>query len=242
MAEKETNKEQYFDFFSDVEAVLSHISSDNCIDGLLDAIFPQTGSMENAFVDYLSKYSFPPEVQNAGKVVAALSDDKDNLRYFLARLSGVLTRAIDPEKKKDLLIRLNRALFWQMYGISVKKCLGEGQAKRQINDIVFFNVLPADINSYQKDAHFEILLSFNTNAQKYSFKCTPDLQYYLHPIHSRNKSPKTKKKNIRRVEKRAKRIIQLYGLKREGSMFNNSRHLVPKQFADGIIKLCINTK
>lgn len=244
MVEKETNKEQGFDFLSDVEAVLSYISQDKCIDELLDAIFPQRGSIETAFVDFLSGYSFPTEIQNAGEVISSLSGDKDNLYYFFARLSSVLAGTIDqdPGKKKDLLILLDRALFWQMYGIAIKKCLGEGLAKKQVNDLDFFGVLPDDINTYQKDAHRETLLSFNTDARKYSFKRTPDLKYYLHPIHSRNKSLKTKKKNIRRVEKRAKRIMQIYGLKRQGNMFSNGRHLVPKQFAEGIIKLCINMK
>ena len=242
MEELESTKEHDFDFVSDVETVLSYVSNDKYVDELLDAIFPQTGSVETAIVEYLSKFSFPPEVKNAGDVVATLSDDKNNLCYFLSRLSAELMKTIDPEKKKDLLIRLNRALFWQMYGISVKKCLGVGQAKKQISDPDYFNNLPDNINSYQRSAHIETLLSFNTDAQYYSFKRTPDLKYYLHSIHARSKSPKTRKKNIRRVEKRAKRIMQLYGLKRDGRMFNDGRHLVPKQFADGIIKICINAK
>lgn len=239
MADKTTSN---FDFVSDVEAVLDFITDDKYIDELLDAIYPSTGSVEDAIVAYLSKCSFPSEVRNAGEVISALSESGDNCCYFLVRLYDILKRTIAPDKNEDLLIRLNRALFWKMYGISVKKCLGVGYAKMQIPNQDYLNIIPNGINLCQKNAHLETLQVFNTDVQKYSFKRTPDLKYYLPPIRSRNKSPKTKKKNIRRVERRAKRIIQLYGLKQKGGMFNNGRHLVPKQFADGIIKLCINTK
>lgn len=240
MAASESSKENDFNFISDVEGVLNYISGDNCIDELLDAIFPQKGSIEAAIIEFLSKCSFPPEVHNACDVIIALKQGNDNMCYFLARLYAKLMDIIDPERNKDLLIRLNRSLFWQMYGISVKKCLGVGHSKEQIPDTVLLSVLPADMNANQIDANMKTLLSFNSDAQKYSFKQTPDLGFYLHPIRSRNKSPKTKKKNIRRVEKRAKRIIQVYGLKHEGAMFGKGRHHVPKQFADGVIKLYIN--
>ena len=225
--------------------MLALITDDKYIDELLDAIYPLTGNVEDAIVAYLSKLSFPSDVQYVSEVISSLSASSNNRCYFLERLSEILRRKSDNEKYEDLLIRLDRALFWKMYGISIKKCLGAGNAKMDIPDQDYFKAIPDGINSFQKDAHMETLQHFKTDVQKYSFKRTPDLKYYLHRIHSRNKSSKTRKKNIRRVEKRAKRILQIYGLKHKESkfnMFSNGRHLVPKQFADGIIKLCINSK
>ena len=231
-----------FDFVSDVEPILTLITDDKYIDELLDAIYSETGNVEDAIVAYLSNFSFPSDMLYTSEVVSALSESRNNRCYFLKRLSDLVQSKIDSGKNKDVQISINRALFWNMYGISVKKCLGAGYAKTKIQKKDYFDIIPDGINSYQKDAHNKTLQHFNTDVQNYSFTRTPGLKYYLHPIRSKNKSPKTKKKNIRRVEKRAKRIMQLCGLNQSGSMFNNGRHLVPKQFADGIIKLCINTK
>lgn len=247
MSDVGTKNKHTFKFDSDVEPVLRFIADESRVDDLLDAIYQRAGNLEDSIVKYLSDCVFPSDVLYAREVVSYLTKNKDGCRSsFLIRLFVLLRdtidlEQIDPNKKKNLLILINQELFWIMYGISIKKCLGVGHATKQIPNSEFFQVLPDDINSFQQDAHKDTLESFNTDVRRYSFRRTPDLKYFLHPIHS-NKSPNTKKKNIHRVEKRAKRIMLLYGLKQNGDMFNQGRHMVPKQFASGIIKIFINTK
>ncbi len=225
------------------EPVLDTIVNDHNTKLLLKAIFDGV-PFDIAIIKLLE------EIQQKTQPNDELRYKIDIVNYALAHFGSYRTRfriliyeriqnknGLDP----DFTIRINIAFFWTMYGISVKKCLGDGLATYRIAETVFFNALPKNLNALQEEAHRETLSSFNTNSREYPRETSEKLKYCLHSLRL-NCKPRTKKKNIHRVEKRAHRIMQLYGLKVDPSRFSNARYEVPSQFANGVIKICFNSK
>lgn len=131
-------------------------------------------------------------------------------------------------------------VFWSMVPIAMKKCLGSNFAKATINNNQnYFSAMPADLNSKQIDCHQRCINSFNLDANTFSRKEYKELGVFLHSFHSKNRRPLTRKKNLKRVERRTKKIMQAYKLAHNGmksNIFSDGRYKVPSQFSDYISK------
>lgn len=139
---------------------------------------------------------------------------------------------------------LSPQLFWPMVVIAMKKCLGMNNSKAIINDIdAYFGLISDTLNPTQKYTHEKCIQLFSIDANSINMKNTADLRKYLHPFRSENKRPKTQKKNLQRVVKRVRKIMQVYKLSHNGisgNILSDGRYRVPDQFAECIKKLFIN--
>lgn len=172
-----------------------------------------------------------------------LYTDNDAYNNFLIKLREKLISQIIDDLGKPYnsfaIESIDGSVFWLMYVVAIKKCIGTEYATDRLECKKYFDTIPTTLNQYQTDAHKDCLAYFNMNVNVFSLKKTPQLRLFLHRFHSKNKTLKTRKKNLRRVERRAKKIIQVNKLAHRGKskIFSNGRYLVPGQHAAAIAKL-----
>ena len=228
--------------------ILNEITSDKVRDSLLEILYFNDSTIDKtAFLKFVRKSCTPTDDAAVVDYINSLDTDQTKYAYFLIKLRDKLVDQISDDlgKRCDLfsITSIESAVFWSMYAIAVKKCIGIEKAKETLVESAYFGAVSDSLNSYQKKSHNECLKAFNMDANRFKLKDTIALRMFLHPFHSKNKALKTRKKNLHRVEKRAKKIVQVDKLARGGksrAMFSNGKYLVPKQFADAIVKLYLN--
>lgn len=171
-------------------------------------------------------------------VIGSLQKDKELFESFLSELLEETSRKFsrEPGYDRDLGTVYNEAMtpaiFWMMMAVSMKKCLGTEHAKDTVISQALFNKFQS-LNHDQKRTHQECINAFNYNADSFTFKNNKYLGVFLHKFRSKNKRVKTRKKNLHRVTRRVKKMMQIYKLSHKGSghsMFSNGRHEIPDQF------------
>lgn len=228
-----------------LEYILSTITSDDSKNSLLDVLyFNDTNIDKTALVEFIRKSLTPIVDTDLDKIITLLDENHDVYTYFLIKLQEKLISQITNDLGKNIdafsITSIEHFVFWSMYVVAIKKCIGTEYAKETISPPQYFSLIPNTLNKYQIQTHNECIDSFNMDINCFSLKNTPDLRIFLHSFHSKNKSIKTRKKNLRRVQKRAKKIMQVNKLAHGGkskAMFSNGKYLVPEQFANAIVKL-----
>ena len=213
---------------------------DNCIDkkSLLSFLRKQTSATGIPQADKDFVCSYIEEINN---------DDWEYivfLRLLKIRLIDTLFASAGYTHKVDYYDSLSPLTFWAYSVIAMKKCLGRGKSQVVISDTnLYYSLIPMQINQAQKDSHDNCIKIFSRDADEYSVHEHEELRLYLHPFRSKNQKLKTQKKNLSRVVKRVKRIMQINKLshnKLQGNMFSDGRYVVPEQFAECIKKLFLN--
>ncbi len=189
-------------------------------------------------------------------------DREKTISFFLKLVdTKIETASIDRAKEMIFEMENNISLFdriiyklsitsicllethWTLMTIAMKKCLGAGNAQKTITDFKQYVELLSDIESPQQIiTHKKCITAFNTNANDYTYNNLEGLSDYLHRIRS-NKQIKTRKKNLSRVLKKSKRIMQAYKLANNGledRIFSKGRYLVPDQLANRLRILFFN--
>lgn len=165
--------------------------------------------------------------------VKVLEDTDDELDYFLLKLRDAL---ISPESKAAFS-KLDYTLFWNMFAIAEKKCIGAPYSSID-DEASFFSQVIVD-TSEQKKAHKECINGFNMDSDRFSRATDPMLKLFLHPFHSKNKKLRTKKKNIHRVLKTTKRVMQAYKISHRHDSYNifvGKCYVVPDDFTKYVVK------
>lgn len=233
---------------ADLENILNCITTDEKKQDLLNVLYADDSTIDkSALLNFVQECLCPADGTNISQSIDLLEANHDVYTHFLAKLKDKLVSQIidDLGKEYDPLIieSIDAFMFWSLYAIAIKKCIGAEHAGVKLSDSTYFDTISDILNDYQRQSHNECLRSFNMNTNTFTLRNTPDLRLFLHRFHSKNKSYKTRKKNLRRVEKRAKKIVQVYKLAHNGKsklIFSNGRYLVPGQFANVIVKIYIN--
>ena len=179
-------------------------------------------------------------IEEAKDCLHIMQNDNSSYQNFLNCLKAELA-APDPDypnAKPESFDLLDKNIFWSMTAISMKKCLGSNNANAMITDLEqYYRSIPEQLNNAQKICHIECIKYFNMDANNFSREKNKELALYLHEFHSKNKRIKTRKKNLQRVKKRIKRIMQIYKLahnRMPSNIFSKKRYKVPEQFAKSI--------
>ncbi len=175
-------------------------------------------------------------------VIDSLQEDKTLFDSFLSELHAETSRRFrrasgyNPVPGKIYNETMTPGIFWMMMAISMKKCLGTEHAKDTLDFQELCNNFQS-LNDEQKRTHKECVGFFNLNADRFTFKNNKYLGIFLHKFHSKNKQVRTRKKNLHRVTRRVKKMMQVYRLSHNNnrrSMFSDGRHEIPDQF-DGFL-------
>lgn len=223
--------------------VLDIITSDEKKNSLLDVLYADDSAIKkNELLQFVKECCSSVDDMKTFEYLNLLNTDDDVYKDFLIKLREKLISQIinDLGKTYDSfdIESIDGAVFWSMYAIAIKKCIGTGHATDRLEQKTYFDTIPP-LNQYQTDTHEKCLRYFNMNANAFSLKKTSQLRLFLHSFHSKNKALKTRKKNLHRVERRAKKIVQVNKLAHGGrsKLFSNGRYLVPGQLAAAIVKL-----
>lgn len=233
---------------ADLEHILNCITTDGKKQDLLNVLYTDDSTIDKStLLNFVQECLSPVDDTSLSQSIDLLYTNHDVYTHFLAKLKDKLVSQIidDLGKEYDPLLfeSIDAFMFWSMYTIAIKKCIGAEHAGVKLSDSTYFDAIPDILNDYQRQSHNECIRSFNMNTNTFTLRNTPDLRLFLHSFHSKNKSYRTRKKNLRRVEKRAKKIVQVNKLAHNGKSkptFSNGRYLVPGQFADAIVKIYIN--
>lgn len=222
------------------------ISNDNA-DRLFDVLFSKEEGIDSlkliSFIrERAAKYSSNYDIdtnKNIAAYIDQLSTDVGKQESFVLQLGTELSRQITPSQSE--LTKLNYILFWSMFAIAEKKCIGLPNVK--ITDTQSFYDLLPPLTAKQKKAHNSCIKAFNMNADSFSLKNNSSLRLFLHPIRSKNKRLRTKKKNLHRVLKATKKIMSVYKINHRNqsyNLFSGKSYIVPDQFTKMIIDLFIS--
>lgn len=227
--------------------IIKDAISDDNVDHLLDVLFSKEKGIDSAelisfikerAVIYSSQYDIDTN-KNIAEYIDQLSTDNYKQESFVLQLGAELSSQITSSQSE--LTKLNYMIFWSMFAIAEKKCIGSPTVK--ITDIpYYFNMLPP-LTTEQKKAHTSCIKAFNLNADSFSLKKNSHLRLFLHPFHSKNKRLRTKKKNLQRVLKNTKKIMLVNKInhrKNSYNIFSGKSHIVPEQFTKMIIDLLLS--
>ena len=138
---------------------------------------------------------------------------------------------------KDIII-IDRSIFWKLYSVAIKKCTFPDNI--DLPDFSIYSNYATLKSKEQKDAHKICHNYFNKDVSEYTEKNIPALKIYFIPFSVRNSKYRTKKKNINRVKKKAKKLMQVLRLHHNNikyNMFSGKSHIVVDEFASIVIKL-----
>lgn len=229
------------------DIIIKDAISDDNADRLLDVLFSKEKGIDSVeLISFIKEraaiYSFKYDIdtnKNIAEYIEQLSTDNCKQESFVLQLGAELSSQITPSQSE--LTKLNYIVFWSMFAIAEKKCIGLPNV--EITDIpYFFNMLPP-LTSKQKDAHNSCIKAFNLNADSFSLKNNSLLRLFLHPFHSKNKRLRTKKKNLHRVLKTTKKIMLVNKInhrKNSYNIFSGKSYIVPDQFTKIIIDLFLS--
>lgn len=229
-----------------LDTILDVITSDANRNSLLEVLYADDLSIDKSMLLNYVKECMSSVIDNKIlKLIQRLETTGDEYTYFIIRLQEKIVSQITDDLGKAYsaieISSIEYFTFWAMYAVAIKKCIGIEHAEKNLSSSLYFQAIPGELNESQRNSHNECLDSFNMNANKFGLKRTPELRLFLHSFHSKNKSLKTRKKNLHRVERRAKKIVQVNKLTHKGkTMFSNKRYLVPGQFAAAIQKLYLH--
>lgn len=227
-----------------IDIIIQDAISDNNVDRLLDVLFSKEDGIDSvALISFIkeraSMYSFKYDIDTNKKIseyIDQLSTDNSRQENFVLNLGAKLCSQI-PSSQSELT-QLNYMVFWSMFAIAEKKCIGLPTVK--ITDPSnFFKMLPP-LTPNQENAHTACIKAFNLNADSFSLKANSQLRLFLHPFHSKNKRLRTKKKNLNRVLKTTKKIMQVHKInhrKNAYNIFSGKSYIVPEQFTKMIVNL-----
>ena len=231
-----------------LDIILNTITSDDKKNGLLDVIYANDLSIERSdLIKYIRESMNPISTKEIEECINLLDTVYDHYAFFLVKLREKLVSQIVEDLGKDYnffdISSIDNFTFWAMFAIAVKKCIGSEYANTTLSPSTYFSKILINLNQYQKNAHDDCITSFNMDANTFTLKNTPDLRLFLHSFHSNNKTLRTRKKNLHRVERRVKKMVQVSKLAHNGKskvMFSNGRYMVPEQFATIIENLYIS--
>jgi len=228
---------------NDIIYLVKLVAKDENPPELFKIIFSRDdGIDQQQMLDFINKSvnNAPDTPESVQAVIDSLHEDKALFKSFLSELHAEMSRKFrrapgyDSAPGKIYNEAMTPGIFWMMMAISMKKCLGTEHAKDTVNLQALFNKVQS-LNGDQKRTHKECVDFFNLNADRFTFKNNKYLGIFLHRFHSKNKQARTRKKNLHRVTRRVKKMMQIYRLSHNNSrhnMFSNGRHEIPGQFDD----------
>lgn len=224
--------------------VLDIITADEKKNSFLDVLYADDSSIrKDELLQFVRESFSSADDSEVIKYIDLLDADHDAYSNFLIKLRKKLISQIIDDLGKSYnsfeIESIDASVFWLMYVVAIKKCIGTEHTAARLGQEKYFDAIPAVLNQYQTDAHKNCLAYFNMDANAFSLKKTPQLGLLLHKFRSKNKAIRTRKKNLHRVERRAKKIVQVNKLAHGGKskIFSNGRYLVPGQHAAAILKL-----
>lgn len=231
-----------------LDLILDAVTSDDKKERLLNVLYVNDSEIDkSALLNYIRDCVAPISTKEIAEYINLLDNNCDDYKFFLIKLTNKLFAQIQDGLGENYdpfyIASIERSVFWSLYVIAIKKCIGTENAAATLTINEYFHEIPNDLNKYQKNTHSDCLDIFNMNINKFTLKNTPDLRLFLHSFHSKNKSLRIRKKNLSRVKRRALKIVQVNKLANNGkskSMFSNGQYLVPEQFAAAIVKLYLN--
>ena len=138
---------------------------------------------------------------------------------------------LDPDK----IEQLDWDCFWFPFSIACKKCINNPTAEI-VNREDYFKFVQIT-TSQQREAHITCVEGFGMDCRKYTRQSLYCLDQFMHPIRY-SKSIKRKKKNINRVLRRTKKIMQINKLAHRNGEYNifiGQTQIVPEQFVKYVI-------
>lgn len=228
------------------DIIIQDAISDDNVDRLLDVLFSKEEGINNveliSFIKerasmYSSKYDIDTN-KNITEYIDQLSADNCKQESFILQLGAELSGQITSSQSE--LTKLNYRLFWSMFAIAEKKCIGSPTVK--ITNTSYFKMF-SPLTSEQEKAHTFCINAFNLNADSFSLKKDSNLRLFLHPFHSKNKKLRTKKKNLHRVLKTTKKIMLVNKInhrKNSYNIFSGKSYIVPEQFTKLIVDLFLS--
>lgn len=229
------------------EIIIKDAICDDNIDCLFDVLFSKEDGIDNvALISFIKKrasiYSSEYDAdtnKNIAEYIDKLSTDNSRQESFVLKLGAELSTQITSSQSE--LTKLNYMVFWSMFAIAEKKCIGSPTA--EITDLSnFFDMLPS-LTQNQINAHTACIKAFNLNADSFSLKANSQLRLFLHPFHSKNKRLRTKKKNLNRVLKTTKKIMQVNKINHRNNSYNifsGKSYIVPEQFTKILVNLFLS--
>lgn len=228
-----------------LEIIISELISDKNNDELTNVLYFCNKNINKIeFLQFISNCIKSKSNDKISKYINKLNTDSEEYDYFLVNLNKKLLKELEEQIGYNIgsyfIESLDKDVFWTVYVIATKKCLGTDNFSTSYTKTEYFNSIHETLNADQISTHNYCLDIFNLGIQNSTIKNTPYLKVFLHNLHIYNKSKKIRKKNIQRIRKRAQKIVQLSKFAKNSqckTIFDNGNHKVSKQFSDAIIKL-----
>lgn len=221
--------------------LVQEIVNDTYADQLFNAIFTvETGIDSKIVIELLQKCLLllkeelsADDYEYAGEYLAALPSNNQEMDYILLKIAGALTVGVD---EKDWATITSKT-FWSLYAIACKKSISMPKVVFE-NPKAYYSQVSTDTRQQQK-AHEICLNAFGMDACRFDVKTMPGLKVFLHPIRSKNKKIRTKKKNLHRVLRTTKKIMQAHKIAHRNDSYHyfmGKSHVVPEEFTRSIVK------
>lgn len=229
-----------------INAIVEDITGDGCADDLNEALFSNDKNIDYDKLlsllefryEYYSGKLTDEEKEMVRDYLCNIQDNENELEYLIFSIENKLSE--DESLAKEKIIALEFTAFWILFSIACKKCVDDSNAKfiDHSNFLERF-VITTD---QQKEAFLLCKKGFEMNSKRFSRGKTYNLDLFLPTIRS-NKNIKKKKKNIHRVLRRTKKIMQINKMAHRNNGYNifmGKTYLVPDQFVKTVINDFMN--
>lgn len=228
--------------YDQMKILLDDISSEENFERLFNIIFADDHLIDKELVisflqervNVIESSLNESDKESIKNYIKKLRNDLDEFDYLLIKIQETLINPAD----QYLLLRLDYSIFWTLFSISIKKCISSPLSQiNNVND--YYSQVTLDTPQLRK-AHKECIDAFNLNSDRFSLKTDPMLKLFLHSFHSKNKKIRTRKKNLQRVLKTTKKVMQAKKindrLNPRYNIFEGKTCIVPDEFTKYVIK------
>lgn len=223
-----------------MKIIVEDLIKEECSEMLFEVLFAsEKGINMSKMIDFMI------ERFNVYKNEYSLSEQNEILNYIdCVRKSQKMFDELIMEIKESLtekyefdageIGKLDYSKFWHMYAVAIKKCTS------MHNDVLdeyeyFKNVNATTLR--QKMAHKACIKGYSYDSNKISKKGHPELNLFIHGINIRSRKKMVAKRNIERVWRRTKKLMQIHKIRcrfDEYNFFIGKCEKVPRDFADVI--------
>ena len=224
-----------------ISVIIEDITADDCADDLNEALFSNDNNIDydkllsllESRYEYYSGKLTDEEKKVVHDYLCSVKDSKDELEYLIFSIENKLSE--DDSLPKEKIISLEFMAFWMLFSIACKKCVDDPTAK--FNDHSNFLERFVITTDQQKEALLVCQKGFEMNSERFSRRKTYNLDLFIPTIRS-NKNIKKKKKNIHRVLRRTRKIMQINKIAHRNNSYNiflGKTYLLPDQFVKNVI-------
>ncbi len=223
-----------------MKIIVDDAIKEECSDKLFEALFAtEVGVDTQKMIDFIidrfasqkNKYSLD-EQKDIQNYIDCVRESKKLFDELIVAIKESLIGQYEFDAGEIGKLDYNK--FWHMYAVALKKCI------IMHNDVIdhdeYFKMVKVT-TPRQRMAHETCIEGYAYDSNRIYKKDHPELQLFMHGINIRSKKKNIAKKNIERVKRRTRKLMQIYKIKCRFDKYNffiGKCDQVPNDFASVI--------